>query len=168
MMQRESIGIYDMVRYILLLIILLVSCARKTTQTVTSNHTEHRETEALTVEQWQALSQAAWQSQIQTHAEAVTDHIVINANGDTVSRDITRHRSVSNQKDRGNSNIKETAVAELSEVSRERTADEDRCQIQTVKTSSRNISHLIIGIVLVMIVIWAFLILRKVLSRSGI
>ena len=164
MMQRESIGIYDMVRYILLLVILLVSCARKTTQTVTSDHTEHRETEALTVEQWQALSQAAWQSQIQTHAEAVTDHIVINANGDTVSRDITRHRSVSAQKERGSNNIKETAVAEQSEVR----ADKDRSQIQTVKTSSRNISHLIIGIVLVVIVIWAFLILHKVLSRGGI
>lgn len=156
----------DMVRYVLLIIILLVSCSRKTTQTVSADHTEHRETAALTVDQWQALSQVIYRSQIQTHAEAVTDHIVINANGDTVSRDITRHRSVSAQKEMGSSNIKETSTVVQSEVSQDRTVDKDRNQIQTVKTS-RNIGHLIIGIVLAVIVIWAFLLLHKVLASQS-
>lgn len=155
-----------MIRCILLLVILLVSCSRKTTQTVSADHTEHRETAALTVDQWQALSQMVYSSQLQTHAEAVTDHIVINANGDTVSRDIIKHRSVSAQKESGSSNINETSTQ--AEVSEARTVDKDRNQIQTGKTT-RNIGHLIIGIVLVVIVIWAFLLLHRVLaSHSGV
>lgn len=166
MMQRESIGIYDMVRYILLLVILLVSCARKTTQTVTSDHTEHRETEALTVEQWQALSQAAWQSQIQTHAEAVTDHIVINANGDTVSRDITRHRSVSAQKERGSRDIKEGSSTVQTETAKEQSTACDKKQETVLKKPSLHISDLIIGIIVAVAVVWAFFALNKALLRS--
>ncbi|MDE5796831.1 MAG: hypothetical protein K2H75_06945, partial [Muribaculaceae bacterium] len=158
---------YNMIRYILLLV-LLVSCSRKTTQTVSTDHTEQRETTALTVDQWQALAQMIYSSQLQTHAEAVTDHIVINANGDTVSRDITKHRSVSAKAERRDSNIKETSTAAQSEVRQNRTVDKARSHIQTVKTT-RNIGHLIIGIVLAVIVIWAFLILYKVLvGRRGI
>lgn len=157
-----------MIRYILLLVILLVSCSRKTTQTVSADHTEQRETAALTVDQWQALSQMIYSSQLQTHAESMTDHIVINANGDTVSRDIIKHRSVSAQKESGSSNINKTSTAAQAEVSKARTVDKDSRQIQTVKTS-RNIGHLIMGIVLAVIVIWAFLLLHKVLaSRSRI
>ena len=165
-MQNASIRVYNMIRCILLLGILLVSCSRKTTQTVSADHTEHRETAALTVDQWQALSQITYSSQLQTHAEAVTDHIVINANGDTVSRDIIKHRSVSAQKESGSSNINETSTAAQAEVSKSLTVDKDSRQIHTVKTT-RNIGHLIIGIILTVIVIWAFLLLHKVLANQS-
>ena len=155
-----------MAKYILLIIIMLVSCSRKTTQTVTADHTEQHETASLTFDQWQALSQAAWQSQIQTHAEAVTDHIVINANGDTVSRDITRHRSVSAQKEKGSRDIKEGSSTVQTETAKEQSTACDKKQETVLKKPSLHISDLIIGVVVAVVVIWSFIGIHKALIRA--
>ncbi|MDE7190382.1 MAG: hypothetical protein K2N96_09625 [Muribaculaceae bacterium] len=155
-----------MAKYILLIIIMLVSCSRKTTQTVTADHTEQHETASLTFDQWQVLSQAAWQSQIQTHAEAVTDHIVINANGDTVSRDITRHRSVSAQKEKGSRDIKEGSSTVQTETAKEQSTACDKKQETVLKKPSLHISDLIIGIVVAVAFVWSFLAIHKALASK--
>lgn len=154
-----------MAKYILLIIIMLVSCSRKTTQTVSADHTEHRETAALTVDQWQALSQSAWQSQIRTQSESLTERIVIDAKGDTTLRDITHQREVSDKSKQGSGTVYQSVTASQQSAAKEQAVEQDKKQETVTKPPSLSISDLITGMVVAAVVIWAFFGVHKVLIR---
>ena len=157
-----------MAKYILLIIIMLVSCSRKTTQTVTADHTEQHETASLTFDQWQVLSQAAWQSQLHTHThtEKLTEHIIIDAKGDTVSKDITHQRDVSGTTKQGSGTVKEVSVATQTEAVKEQSIIHDRQQDSISKPTSHSITNFVIGIVVAVAFVWSFLAIHKALANK--
>ncbi len=145
---------------------MLCCCSRKTTQTAAADYTEHRETAALTVDQWQALAQSAWQAQIRTHSDKITEHIIIGANGDTTLRDITHQREVFGKSEQVAGSVNKSVTAAQQSTATEQTAEQSRKQETVTKPPSLHISDLIIGVVVAVVVIWSFIGIHKALIRA--